>query len=89
MTLCEGIQLAAAVELYWPYIAYCVAVTGAYAGAIWRLDPQSADMRSFNAQLRMLLEKALLRMLFKALFAWMLGGSILLSIGIWVCGVIQ
>ena len=89
MTACEAVAVGAALELFWPYIAYCSAVTVGFATALWRLG-ESARLEGFATELRTLLARALVRMLLKAIWVWLLGGSIVLSIGTWLCeGVIQ
>jgi hypothetical protein len=87
MTLCEVIHLATAFELYWPFLAYCLAVLWAYSRFLWMPSGMQNDLLSFNRQLKSLHSTAIGQMLIKIICLWVLGGSILLSIGTWVCGV--
>jgi hypothetical protein len=83
--VCTSLRFALAIELYWPYIAYCMALCAAYASALWSHADPGAARSSFVASCTELLEQALWRMLFKAIGVWLLGGSMLLGASNWLC----
>ena len=82
---CGALQFAAAFELYWPYSAYCCALSWAYLRALWRKEPGAAATSSFSDEVANLFAIALWKMAFKVLWVWLIGGSILLAIGVWAC----
>lgn len=83
--ICTTIQLAAAFELYWPYFAYCCALTLLFVKVLWRTPSGIGALDQFIMETRALLARALWRMAFKAIWVWLVGGSILLSVGAWLC----
>ena len=83
--VCNALHFAAAFELYWPYAAYCLAVSWTYAKALWRTTPEASGMTRFFAEVQGLLAGAIWRMAFKGLVVWLVGGSVLLAISVWAC----
>ncbi len=83
--VCQTLYFAVAVELYWPYFAYCCALCAAYTKVLWAHAKQAHMQQSFVVRCTALLKQALWRMLFKAMAIWLVGGSLLLAAGDWLC----
>ena len=83
--VCNALHFAAAFELYWPYAAYCLGVTWAYAKALWRSAPDTSGLPNFFTEVQGLFASVVWSMAFKAVIVWVLGGSILLALSVWIC----